>query len=546
MAERVVELRGSKACQDCRVTDLIVHIVAPVDRDAGLLASTMNREGVETCILQPQSLQELLPDQRDSIGTLLVAEEGLTPESIRHLAMLLDRQPAWSDLPILVLISGGLETEESRRRDRERLPLGNLMLLERPLRAGSLLSSVKTALRARERQYQVRDTIRARDKAMSALRESEERNRLILQSTRDCIKLLDLEGNLLSMNAEGQARLGIDDFSQVCNKPWFAFWNGEDKTKAQTALACARNGGEGRFEAAFLTPRGEATWWDVSVTPVVNEQRQMTHLLVVSREITDRKQTEKALIQSEKLAAVGRLAASISHEINNPLEAVTNLLYLATSDSGVPDSARSYLTQAEDELRRVSLIVGQTLRFHRQASLPRFTAAEALIDSVVSLYRARIRNARVRVDAKRVKPGSVVCYEGDIRQVLNNLVGNAIDAMRSGGVLSIRARPATNWHTGQTGMAITIADSGTGMTDQVRRRIFEPFFTTKGTNGTGLGLWISNGIVKRHHGRLAVRSRTQPAENTGTVFRLFLPRNVGIELVGSTPAPVASIMAQSA
>jgi PAS domain S-box-containing protein len=528
------------------VTDLTVHIVAPVGRDADLLASALNREAVETCIFQSQFLHELLPDQRDSIGTLLVAEEGFTPESIRHLGMLLDRQPAWSDLPVLVLTSGGRETEESRSRDRARHPLGNLTLLERPLRAGSLLSSVKTALRARRRQYQVRDTIRARDKALSALRESEERNRLILQSTRDCINLLDLEGNLLSMNAEGQARLGIDDFSKVCNKPWFAFWNGEDRNKAREAVASARSGGEGRFEAAFLTPRGEATWWDVSVTPVVNEQREMTHLLVVSREITDRKQTEKALIQSEKLAAVGRLAASISHEINNPLEAVTNLLYLANSDSGVSDATRSYLIQAEDELRRVSQIVGQTLRFHRQASSPRFTAAEELIDSVISLYRARIRNARVHVDDRHVKSCSVVCYDGDIRQVLNNLVGNAIDAMRTGGVLSIRARPATNWRTGQAGMSITIADTGTGMTDPVRRKIFEPFFTTKGINGTGLGLWISKGIVKRHHGGLAVRSRTVPEQRSGTVFRLFLPRNVGIELVGSAPAPVASTVAQSA
>lgn len=523
------------------MTNLSVQIVAPIGRDATLLASVLNAEKLETCIVQPESVRRITPQERDSIGVLLLAEEALTPESIGYLGTLLERQPAWSDLPVLILTCGGRETQESLHR--ERLPLGNLTLLERPLRPASLISSVQSALRARTRQYQVRDAIQARDKAMTALQESEERNRLILQSTRDCIKLLDLDGNLLSMNAEGQARLGIDDFSKVCNKPWFAFWKGEDKSKAQQAVEMARNGREGRFEAAFITPQGESTWWNISVTPVMNEQRQMTHLLAISREITDRKRTETALIQSEKLAAVGRLAASISHEINNPLEAVTNLLYLAVSDSEVPRSAKKYLTQADDELRRVSQIVGQTLRFHRQASLPRFTSAEELVNSVVSLYRARLKNTAIRTDTKRMRSCSAICYEGDIRQVLNNLVGNAIDAMRTGGTLTIRARSATNWRTSQPGMTITIADTGTGMSDRVRRRIFEPFFTTKGTNGTGLGLWISNSIVKRHHGRLNVRSRTASERKSGTVFRLFLPKNIGIELEEPTPAPMPSRMA---
>jgi signal transduction histidine kinase len=241
--------------------------------------------------------------------------------------------------------------------------------------------------------------------------------------------------------------------------------------------------------------------------------------------LDERHRAEAALIQSEKLAAVGRLAASISHEINNPLESVTNLLYLIRQEDHLPDRALAYLTLAERELARVSEIAGQTLRFQRQSSNPTSVTPEDLLDSVIALYQGRLINAHIKLDFQHQSATPIMCYEGDIRQVLNNLVGNAIEAMRSGGRLLIRTRDANCWRTGRPGVRITVADTGSGMPADVLAHIFEAFYTTKGLAGTGLGLWISHGIVHKHTGVLSVRSSMREP-HTGTVFSLFLPRKL--------------------
>jgi signal transduction histidine kinase len=268
-----------------------------------------------------------------------------------------------------------------------------------------------------------------------------------------------------------------------------------------------------------------------------------------SIEITNQKKAEAALIQSEKLAAVGRLASSISHEINNPLEAITNLLYLIAMEDDLPVTLKGYVQMAQSELSRVSQIATQTLRFHRQAVAPTPVSAQELVGAVVRLYTGRLANSNITVDARYDTAAKILCFENDIRQVLNNLIANSIDAMRNGGRLVIRAhnchdhagptragrdlagQPAAGGeaHQGDTvrarnraGIRITIADTGHGMSRTVLGRIFEPFFTTKDLNGTGLGLWISAGIVERHQGRLRVRSTDDPVRH-GTVFTLFLP-----------------------
>jgi signal transduction histidine kinase len=268
----------------------------------------------------------------------------------------------------------------------------------------------------------------------------------------------------------------------------------------------------------------------VDVAAALAERDRLLGELRTDREtlkamLDERHRTEAALIQSEKLAAVGRLAASISHEINNPLESVTNLLYLIRQEDHLPERAKSYLSLAERELARVSEIAGQTLRFQRQSSNPTSVTPQDLLDSVVALYQGRLINARIKLDFEHHAASPIVCYEGDIRQVLNNLVGNAIDAMHKGGRLLIRTRDTTCWRTGRPGIRITIADTGSGMTPEVLAHIFEAFYTTKGLSGTGLGLWISQGIVQKHTGVLLVRSSNRGPQ-TGTVFSLFLPREL--------------------
>jgi PAS domain S-box-containing protein len=270
---------------------------------------------------------------------------------------------------------------------------------------------------------------------------------------------------------------------------------------------------------------GEHRYWSVNYSPVRNSDGVVEAVAAIVHEITHQKKSEAALIQSEKLAAVGRLASSISHEINNPLESIMNLLYLIESSGDLSPGLRDYVETAQSELHRVGQIATQTLRFHRQAVNATWVTAADLIDAVVNLYQGRLANSNIRVDTRYLTYKPILCFENDIRQVLNNLIANAIDAMRQGGRLLIRAHDARE-HSGnghrREGIRITIADTGHGMTPEVKSRIFEPFYTTKDLKGTGLGLWISAGIVQRHQGRLLVRSSTHP-QHQGTIFGLFLP-----------------------
>ncbi len=276
------------------------------------------------------------------------------------------------------------------------------------------------------------------------------------------------------------------------------------------------------LEGELSSQSGVHRTWNVNYFPVYDKSGNLTGITTASLEITQQKKTEAALIQSEKLAAVGRLASSISHEINNPLEAITNLLYLVALDPNLPDALKVYVNMAQSELSRVSQIATQTLRFHRQAVRPTAVTSAQLVDAVLNLYQGRLTNSGICVNARYSSVTPILCFENDIRQVLNNLIANAIDAMRGGGELHIRAHNTTDRQTGRRGIRITIADTGHGMSRATQSRLFEPFYTTKGLSGTGLGLWISNGIIQRHKGRLQLRSTQHPIHH-GTIFSLFLP-----------------------
>ncbi len=242
-------------------------------------------------------------------------------------------------------------------------------------------------------------------------------------------------------------------------------------------------------------------------------------------DLTEQKRTEEVMRRTEKLAATGRLAASIAHEINNPLEAITNCLFLI--GSGQLDArSREYLRIAQQELDRVTHITTQTLRFYRQSTRPVDSDVNELLDSVISLYEPRLRGYSVTIERRYRDVPPLHAYEGEIRQVLANFIGNAIDAMhRDGGRLLLRSSSGHDARTGEEGVYVTVADTGCGMDAATRDRIFEPFFSTKGTTGTGLGLWVSQTIIDKHQGRVGIRSKVRQAPDGtgGTVFRIFLP-----------------------
>ena len=268
----------------------------------------------------------------------------------------------------------------------------------------------------------------------------------------------------------------------------------------------------------------EVRYLDFVYQPRREQDGTVSGIIVLGVDVTESKRAEQVLLQSEKLNAVGRLASSIAHEINNPLEAVTNLLYLAQR-SAVSPTAQHYLEAAEVELQRVSAIANQTLRFYRQSTNPRPAKAEDLIGGTLPLYQGRLTNSRVTIERRdRVAPSLHVLRRRD-----------TASPEQSRRQRHRRYECHTWWPTSHPQPRSHRLDHGTKRQSSDRRRyrarnvrltrshrIFEPFFTTKDTSGTGLGLWISREIVDRHRGVLRVRS-SQSAPRCGTVFALFLP-----------------------
>src|SRR6202522_1975286 len=289
----------------------------------------------------------------------------------------------------------------------------------------------------------------------------------------------------------------------------------------------------------------QARSWLMHFYPVRTQQKKIRWVGVIVVEITERLQAEEALRKTEKLAAAGRLAASIAHEINNPLEAVTNLLYLLRHEPSLDALALSYAELAQHEISRVADMTQQTLRFYRQSTSPMVANITELLDSVVTLYKGRLLGLQIEISRQDGPDVDLYCFSGELRQVFANLIGNAIDAMVHGGHLWLSVRRSRSWVDGAPGIRLFVADNGCGMTEATRLRIFEPFFTTKESTGTGLGLWVSSEIIAKHKATVRVASR--PADpgsgkRSGTVFMLFFPDGG----IGLAPLPTQIAATQGA
>ncbi|AXC11126.1 histidine kinase [Acidisarcina polymorpha] len=294
----------------------------------------------------------------------------------------------------------------------------------------------------------------------------------------------------------------------------------------QQVLSTAEPARDLEITAGIKAEDGRFSTWLVNLYPVRTATHGVRWVGAVIVDTTAIKRSEDALRRTEKLAAVGRLSASIAHEINNPLEAITNLLYLLSGIEGLDARLASYLELAQHEVARMSEIVQQTLRFHRQSTKQTVTNIGEILESVLSLYRGKVMGQQVVIERKYQKGVELLCFAGEMRQLFANLIGNALDAMpRQRGHLLLRVRYSRSPKDPSVrGVRVVVADTGYGMTSAVQRRIFEPFFTTKEATGTGLGLWVSAEIVQKHGGWVRVRSRTsQDSVKSGTVFVVFLP-----------------------
>jgi len=502
---------------------LPVLIVAPYGRDGKLIAETLGRASIpwELC----QDARAAVPRLSNGTGALLLEEEALDDELIREFAFALQNQPPWSDAPVIVLTKArGGSSITSDFMARMRQPLGHTTLLERPIRPETLVSTVETVLRARQRQFQIRD-------ALEQLQVSEARYRSLILATSSIVWATDLHGDIVDRLPSWETYTG-QSFEQYQGHRWMDAIHPQDRQAAVATMTAAMAGLRPyQLEYRLRRHDGRYRCMMTRAVPVFREDSSVKEWVGACADIQDRKDSEIALRKSEKLALAGQMAASIAHEINNPLEAVTNLLYLINMRSA-DDETRQYCALAQRELTRVTEISGQTLRFYRKSNKPVETDVAELLESLLQLFHPKLRRRSIQLECKFPRGARVLAFPNELRQLFANLISNAIDATSPGGRIRIVARAGSDWRNRkQAGARVIVADTGSGIPNSIRQSIFEPFVTTKGDAGTGLGLWVCADIVKRHGGSLHLKSRT--GRNPGTVFSIFLP-------AGSAPQPQPS------
>ncbi len=340
-------------------------------------------------------------------------------------------------------------------------------------------------------------------------------NRLsaMLQATTDAVFMVDRQWRFTFLNRHAEVLIarGLD---LIGRDLWEMFPDAIDRSYGLQYKRAMNEGAEVTFQEYYPEPLNK--WFEVHAFP--SEEG----IAVFFQDVTERLDTEAKLRQTEKLAATGKLAASVAHEINNPLEAITNLLYLVGQDGTLSSEARTYVALAEEELQRVSEITTQMLRFYRQSTEAAEVDLVEVLESVLLLYKGRAAQANMEVSRRLPEAAPLKGYAGELRQIFANLVGNSIDACRLGGQLGLRVKHVTGAADGRAGIRVTVADTGKGMNAVTLGRIFEPFFTTKGITGTGLGLWVSLELIHKHRGTVRVRS-SERTERHGTVFQVFFP-----------------------
>jgi PAS domain S-box-containing protein len=363
-----------------------------------------------------------------------------------------------------------------------------------------------------------------RMRATEALRDRDALLQIAVEANGMALWVWDQAQNTVHWSNENYRMIGREPGAiEPSAEAWLSAIHPEDVRSVQEAMERTRAGGPDYHQQyRVVWPDGSVHWLESRAKCHNDVEGLVKRVVGVVMDVTPRKQAEDAILRAEKLAVAGRLAASVAHEINNPLEAVSNLLFLITLTENA-EAAQGHARMAMEQLMRVSMITQQTLKFHRQTGAPKLSSLSEILNSVLSMFHGKLRAMGIAVDFAAKREAEVLCMPSEAQQIFANLISNSIDAMPNGGRLSIRLRPSVDWKDGRTeGMRITFCDSGVGMDRATLRHVFEPFFTTKAETGTGLGMWVVAQLVERHRGTLRAWSTTR-ARRSGTAFTVFLP-----------------------
>ena len=371
--------------------------------------------------------------------------------------------------------------------------------------------------------------LHAEEEKSRQLSESRERFQITLNSLGDAVIATNASGRVSYINPVAQQLTGWDNYMEARGRPLGEVARLIDETtrsELNDAVAFVRGAEKvvGLPNHAVLISRsGQEYPIEMNRSPIVNERGELVGVVLVFRDVTQRRQTEQALRASDRLTQAGRLAATIAHEIRNPLDTVSNLIFLLRHQSHQEPETNHYLDLAGEELARITQITGQLLTFHREAQSPVDVDLTTVLKSVLMLYSPQISMAGIAVTSRFETRRSVRGFPGELRQVFANLVSNAVHSMPSGGKLLLHVYESTLASDPERkGVRVTVLDNGMGIPPGVRKNLFAPFYTTKGEGGTGLGLWVTRGIIEKHEGTIHFISTVRPGRS-GTAFSVFLP-----------------------
>jgi two-component system NtrC family sensor kinase len=426
-----------------------------------------------------------------TLPSLVILDVHLPDASGFDVCQQIKKDPQTAHIPVLQISASFVSGEDKAKS----LEAGADSYLTHPIDGVVLVATVRSLLRLRT--------------AETAARESAVEWQSTFDSLSEALALVNAQGKLARFNVA---------FAQLCGNDISCQPGGDASEVLRKLLGSdspLHSVGNERYNSEFMV--GSRTI-RATADRVKGGAAEIGTILVLT-DVTDTKLAEYAMRTAEKLAATGKLAHAIAHEINNPLEALVNLIYLASSAKRL-DDVHQFLQQANNEVARISRITKQSLSFHRDTQFAVPLDVGTIVEEVVALYGKLAGARQVRLVYERSPTLSIYGFPGQLSQVFGNLVRNAAEAAPPGSEVHVRVRPAQR--SGRDGTLVTIHDRGAGIPKSVREQMFDPFFTTKELKGSGLGLWVSKTLIMKHNGTIRYRTSTRDCGG-GTTFQVFLP-----------------------